>query len=398
MDSVPCATLAKADHNLSSTIATAGKKSKLLLIRKERMTRCVQNTPQTFNEEVIFMHSSYAESLHQNRRFTEATQVLENTTSSLVSSRSVLPTSESLKLNRTLGVLYRMNSMNYECLGDFKTALRLYQDALRVQQSEPTLTDLLKLTELYLLLGPTYESPLRSLRSFLLKKGNWVTIEQLPEQFVKGLTSRPWHDGPHPAWLQQVIERIESKHSVLVKEFMALNVSGLLTDEHECIHEIQHGTYWKRYEVTAEWNDLNSTTRCSTKTPHACELWSELLTIDSQHFRPLRLGYSAIGPHTHLRQHFGMTNAQLKFHMGLIVPGGNNTATRCARFRVGSTTRGWSEGRVMMFDDSYNHEVWNDCDVERSVLQVVFVHPDVMSRRDRSKLLTKEVTSGDHNH
>ena len=32
---------------------------------------------------------------------------------------------------------------------------------------------------------------------------------------------------------------------------------------------------------------------------------------------------------------------------------------------------------VLFFDDSFEHRVWNECDAERVVFQVVFVHPEV---------------------
>jgi hypothetical protein len=36
--------------------------------------------------------------------------------------------------------------------------------------------------------------------------------------------------------------------------------------------------------------------------------------------------------------------------------------------RVGDQTRHWTEGRSLVFDDTYEHEAWNDTDGERVVL------------------------------
>ncbi len=66
--------------------------------------------------------------------------------------------------------------------------------------------------------------------------------------------------------------------------------------------------------------------------------------------------FSALDPHTWLKPHCGHTNAQLKMHLGLIVPRYNN-ASACALFRVGEETRAWEQGEVMFFDDSFEHEV-----------------------------------------
>ena len=33
--------------------------------------------------------------------------------------------------------------------------------------------------------------------------------------------------------------------------------------------------------------------------------------------------------------------------------------------------RQWEKGKVLLFDDSYEHEVFNGCDTDRAVLQIV---------------------------
>ena len=89
----------------------------------------------------------------------------------------------------------------------------------------------------------------------------------------------------------------------------------------------------------------------------------------------LRAGYSAVEAGAWLRPHFGMSNGQLKFHLGLVVPRLHGAA--CAHFRVGNETRTWGNKSITFFDDSFEHEVRNDCRQERVVFQVVFVHPGV---------------------
>jgi beta-hydroxylase len=46
----------------------------------------------------------------------------------------------------------------------------------------------------------------------------------------------------------------------------------------------------------------------------------------------------------------------------------------CA-IRVGSETRHWQEGRVMIFDDTFEHEAWNRTDNQRVVLFVDIMRP-----------------------
>ena len=59
--------------------------------------------------------------------------------------------------------------------------------------------------------------------------------------------------------------------------------------------------------------------------------------------------------------HTGVTNARSIVHLPLIVPGG------CA-FRVGGETRDWVEGEAFVFDDTIEHEAWNESDQDRAVL------------------------------
>ena len=59
--------------------------------------------------------------------------------------------------------------------------------------------------------------------------------------------------------------------------------------------------------------------------------------------------------------HTGVTNIRSIVHLGLIIPPG------CG-FRVGGETRQWREGEAFAFDDTIEHEAWNDSDQDRAVL------------------------------
>lgn len=57
-------------------------------------------------------------------------------------------------------------------------------------------------------------------------------------------------------------------------------------------------------------------------------------------------------------------------HLPLIVP------DNCA-IRVGDYHHSWREGEVFAFDDSFDHEAWNDSDLVRIVLIFEAWHPDL---------------------
>ena len=81
--------------------------------------------------------------------------------------------------------------------------------------------------------------------------------------------------------------------------------------------------------------------------------------------------FSILSPRKHILDHRGPYKGVLRYHLGLIVP---EDAESC-RIRVGEDVRHWEEGQSMIFDDTYNHEVWNDTDETRVVLFVDVLRP-----------------------
>ena len=81
--------------------------------------------------------------------------------------------------------------------------------------------------------------------------------------------------------------------------------------------------------------------------------------------------FSILAPRAHLAEHLGYYAGFLRYHLGLIVP----RQKEACRIRVGSDVAHWEEGRSLVFDDTYPHEVWNDTDEERVVLFVDFARP-----------------------
>lgn len=81
--------------------------------------------------------------------------------------------------------------------------------------------------------------------------------------------------------------------------------------------------------------------------------------------------FSIFEPGKHLPPHRGPYNGVLRMHLGLIVPDQPDKLG----IRVGNRTCHWEEGKVLIFDDSYEHEAWNHTDQTRVVLFVDFVKP-----------------------
>merc|ERR1712139_458139 len=66
--------------------------------------------------------------------------------------------------------------------------------------------------------------------------------------------------------------------------------------------------------------------------------------------------FSVLTPGTRLRPHCGPSNSRLTCHLGIRVP---RTLEQGCKIRVAADApRGWEEGRCLVFDDSFEHEVF----------------------------------------
>ena len=82
-------------------------------------------------------------------------------------------------------------------------------------------------------------------------------------------------------------------------------------------------------------------------------------------------GFSRLAPGTHIKPHRGYEGYAghvLRAHLALDVPAG------CS-IRVLDQTRSWVEGKCLVFDDSFEHEAWNQGDRPRTVLLLDFLNP-----------------------
>jgi aspartyl/asparaginyl beta-hydroxylase (cupin superfamily) len=98
--------------------------------------------------------------------------------------------------------------------------------------------------------------------------------------------------------------------------------------------------------------------------------------------------FSLLRPHTRIPPHNGLVNTRFICHLPLIVPPG------CV-FRVGNETREWVEGKAWVFDDSIDHEAWNDSDHTRVILLFDVWRPE-LSERERALVQAMFSTIDEH--
>ncbi len=121
--------------------------------------------------------------------------------------------------------------------------------------------------------------------------------------------------------------------------------------------QLNHSRLWSSFWL---WRDGVRQEGAIAQCPRTAEILSGLPMADQPGFAPTAL-FSALAARTRIPPHTGSTNARLVVHLPLVLPGK-------AGFRVGNETREWRMGEAWVFDDTIEHEAWNDADETRVIL------------------------------
>ena len=57
---------------------------------------------------------------------------------------------------------------------------------------------------------------------------------------------------------------------------------------------------------------------------------------------------------------------------------------------LGGTQLNWAEGEVIIFDDSFEHSVWNDSEEERIIFILDVPHPDLTEEQGKRNMFHVE--------
>ncbi|MEO8926041.1 MAG: aspartyl/asparaginyl beta-hydroxylase domain-containing protein [Caulobacteraceae bacterium] len=121
--------------------------------------------------------------------------------------------------------------------------------------------------------------------------------------------------------------------------------------------ELNHSRRWSSYFL---WRDGARQAGACAACPGTAALLDSLPMADQPGFAPTAM-FSVLDAGAHIPAHTGSANTRLIVHLPLILPGP-------ARFRVGNVTRSWRLGEAWVFDDTIEHEAWNDADAPRAIL------------------------------
>ena len=122
------------------------------------------------------------------------------------------------------------------------------------------------------------------------------------------------------------------------------------------------------------WKDGVPQQEPLSRCPKTAAVLAEIPMADQPGFAPTAV-FSALAPRTRIPPHSGSTNSRLLVHLPLVLPGK-------AGFRVGNDVREWRMGEAWVFDDTIEHEAWNDAD-ETRVIMIFDVWNPLLSAAER---------------
>lgn len=189
-------------------------------------------------------------------------------------------------------------------------------------------------------------------------------FHQEPSDFhFPGLPEIEFHDRalfPELASLEQQADAIREEFEALIAAEAAEMVPYIQYPERVPMRqwaELNHNRKWTAIHL------LQNGQRIEANARHCPKTMAAIATLPQPQVPAASPNamFSLLAPRTRIPPHTGVANTRLVCHLPLIVPPG------CG-FRVGETTREWRPGEAFVFDDTIEHEAWNDSDQLRVVL------------------------------
>jgi beta-hydroxylase len=154
----------------------------------------------------------------------------------------------------------------------------------------------------------------------------------------------------------EFVAALEANWEAIRAEYLAL--PGDLFDP--WVQRYMHGGGWTVFGLYAVGQEVSGACAACPNTARALRQVPGLSMA----------GFSRLAPHTHVKPHVGWAASVYRLHLSLVVPPG-------CRLRVAAETRTWQEGRCLIFDDTVEHEAWNDSHLPRGVLLLDFLRPGI---------------------
>jgi Aspartyl/Asparaginyl beta-hydroxylase len=179
---------------------------------------------------------------------------------------------------------------------------------------------------------------------------------QRPDVLCPGLSAHPWRERVDHSWVSD----IEDSYSDIEEEFAKIYPA---LEEHPESEDLAGHGRWNTYHF---YNIGQADETHLSECRRTAAVLHRIPGADSAGM----CYFSVMDTDTWVKPHCGFVNTRIRCHLGIRVPGD-------CRMRVGAETRTWEEGKCLVFDDSFEHEVWNGAEGRRAVLLLDVWHPEL---------------------
>ena len=183
------------------------------------------------------------------------------------------------------------------------------------------------------------------------------------EYFYPGLPAIEFYERDEFPWLAEfeaTTPDIQRELATILREDQAGFAPYIHYDDHLPLdqwRELNHSPRWSAFHFFDKGQRIEERCQRAPATMQAIGL----LPQPQVRLRSPTAMFSVLQPKTRIPPHTGVANFRLVVHLPLIVPAG------CG-FRVGGETREWRVGEAWVFDDTIEHEAWNDSDQIRIIM------------------------------
>jgi len=205
----------------------------------------------------------------------------------------------------------------------------------------------------------------KMIKSAILRMNNtWRPYPTL--FFFPGIRSEPF-------WRKEefkCVRTLEENYEIIKKEFQEAEHDEIKLENDYKLTGQEHSLHEGKWEWFSYISKGSKTKTFSKNFPRTYEI---LESIDDL-VRDIPFAYSffsKLSPVSSIAPHYGPCNTRLRIHLGIDIPDG-------CYIKVADHKREWEEGKCIVFDDTYIHEVKNESKNKNRIILLLDVwHPDI---------------------
>jgi len=194
--------------------------------------------------------------------------------------------------------------------------------------------------------------------------------DQIPRHFISGLKSQPWHDVDELIRAgTTAIDLLQQNYKLIKQEIQdALDAGCFFSNAFKNI--VLSGSWW---EIQLFDRGIRFDKSCNILPITA--VTTERIPDLTTHVKG-KTSVSVISPGTYVSSRAGDSNTRIRLNLGIQVP------DKGAGIIVGNETRTWRTGKIIAYDDSFEHYFFNNGTSDLIILAADIWHPE-MSHADR---------------